>query len=279
MDNNLKFEHLNNLFLQLEPITEKIKTRIDNENKFNIFSILHKIRDERCLHSRFIAAMLNPKGSHGLGSKPLEAFLEIVGLDDFDAEGAIVIPNENHKGEKYYIDIQIVNSRSTPKKAIIIENKIDAGDSNTNGGQLETYFVRMSKKEDVTEDNLYVYYLTPNRRSPSKESIGSNEKLKGKCKNISYPHEIVVWIDRLIKISDNNKFLKNALLQYKKIINMITGNDTTIQEQKKIYDVLGYSKANLDSFILVLRNKKSIVKLAIIFFWGRTESWAREGKI
>lgn len=47
---------------------------LSGEN-FNIFSIMGMESDEVFTHSAIISELLNPKGSHGLGSKPLELFI------------------------------------------------------------------------------------------------------------------------------------------------------------------------------------------------------------
>lgn len=45
---------------------------------FNVFRLLRMEEDEVRLHSRFIAELLDPKGSHGQGSAFLELFLRQV---------------------------------------------------------------------------------------------------------------------------------------------------------------------------------------------------------
>ena len=57
----LEFQEIASIILKYKPL--KAQTE-----KFNIFSILHKENEERRLHSRFIAALFDPKGSHGMGS-------------------------------------------------------------------------------------------------------------------------------------------------------------------------------------------------------------------
>ena len=41
-----------------------IDKKIEAESKFNIFTALHNERDEKRLHSRFIAYLLNPNSKH-----------------------------------------------------------------------------------------------------------------------------------------------------------------------------------------------------------------------
>ena len=47
-----------------------------HDDGFNIFEIMRMQSDEVHLHSRFIAELLNPKGTHGLGKTYLQLFLE-----------------------------------------------------------------------------------------------------------------------------------------------------------------------------------------------------------
>ena len=42
---------------------------------FNIFSVMSMESDEVFTHSALLAELLNPSGSHGLGSAPLKLFV------------------------------------------------------------------------------------------------------------------------------------------------------------------------------------------------------------
>ena len=110
---------------KLEPEYNKRK----NKDKFNVFTALHKERDEVNLHSRFISYLLSPKSGHGMKDVLLEIFVrEILKIneEEFDLSSCEVIPNELNKTEEDEIDIFIKNKN---RQAIIIENKIDAKDS------------------------------------------------------------------------------------------------------------------------------------------------------
>src|SRR5690606_14530268 len=52
-----------------------LKRELSGEN-FNIFSIMSMESDEVFTHSALLAELLNPKGSHGLGERPLMLFIE-----------------------------------------------------------------------------------------------------------------------------------------------------------------------------------------------------------
>ena len=64
------FKHLSNINRAYE-----IVKKSTNED-FNIFSILRMETDEVNTHSRFIAELLNPKGSHFQEEKFLELFIK-----------------------------------------------------------------------------------------------------------------------------------------------------------------------------------------------------------
>ncbi len=53
----------------------------DNGDFFNVFNTIGLWSEEVRLHSSFIAELLNPKGSHGLTHRFLQAFIEELDLD------------------------------------------------------------------------------------------------------------------------------------------------------------------------------------------------------
>lgn len=262
-EKEFKSDNLQELLSKLEKITHYIFNRQVEENRFNIFSVLHKESDERRLHSRFIAALLNPKGSHGLGIIPISFFIKEIGLNNcFSPEGDIVvIPNENHKGEEDNIDIQINNK--TRKQIIIIENKIYAGD------QPQQLFRYYEKKKN--NDAISILYLTLDGHSPSDDSIRSDEVRKV-LKLISYDDHIIKWLDKLLAFVDKNSFLYNSLVQYKKLLTKMTKNDTNIKERIEIRDIVGDKLENIDSFRLLLDTKKHLVWHTLADFWDELKT-------
>src|SRR5690606_34972016 len=114
--------------------------------------------------------------------------------DDFDLSNCEVIPKEIDKKEFEYIDILIVNKAR--KQAIIIENKIGAGDSNHRknellknskstynwDGQLERYYSTLKTGKNKNEGDIkpylkcntvFVFYLKDNcKEEDIKESLG-----------------------------------------------------------------------------------------------------------
>ncbi len=73
-------------FRHVELLREKHHT----DFQFNLFSVLRSESDEVRLHSRFIAEILNPKGSHGFGSYFLGELLKLIGMKLKSLDSAVV---------------------------------------------------------------------------------------------------------------------------------------------------------------------------------------------
>lgn len=153
------------LFHSVKELRTSVETRLNRDEKFNVMTILRKETDERYLHSRFIASVLDPKAPHRMQYKFLKLFLETIGCDDFikyNNESLKIIPNYRNSTEKDNIDILLEDE--SLKKAVIIENKINASDQQ---GQLLRYFIDRMKKLGYINDlekafeNIKIFYLAP----------------------------------------------------------------------------------------------------------------------
>lgn len=246
-------------FLELKELSEissKYNSQTNIEN--NIFDILFHGREERELHSRFISYLLSSK----------QEFLELfvretlkinelgVGNNKIDIENFEVYPNRHDKREKWDIDILIINREKG--QAIIIENKIDAEDSNICGpveyngksyaGQLERYYHTITtgyykdgnyfcefKEEDksfVCRDKVSVFYLSLYKK-PSPETYKTLDKSVFDPKeSVKSYRDIQEWIKRCIKWVDNSqdkageyKFLRAVMEQYLNFLSKIINDD------------------------------------------------------
>ena len=112
---------------------EILKDRYYTDYQFNLFTVLRSSSDEVRLHSRFISEILNPSGSHGFGSVFLEEFLSTLNIHSKITETVTV------HSEYKNIDILI----RCGKSAIVIENKIHAGDQPQ---QLKRYLDAMASE-------------------------------------------------------------------------------------------------------------------------------------
>jgi len=239
--NNLK-NLLSNAIIIVKKYDEIAK--ITGEN-FNIFSVMRMESDEVKTHSRIIAELLNPKGSHSQGSIFLKLFFaeikELSRIEDFDFENAKVLVEE-HIGlinEDYtkggYIDIVIKDNNNQ----IVIENKIYAVDQ---FGQLLRYKNHYPKCK--------LLYLTLDCKEPSNESKG-NLVLNTDFHCISYENNILDWLNKCHKETIEQPMLREMIKQYINLIKKLTNKATNKMKSIEIIEIL---KKNITSSFEISSN-------------------------
>ncbi|WEJ70364.1 PD-(D/E)XK nuclease family protein [Pseudomonas sp. PSE14] len=185
--------------------TEVLRAKHHREPAFNLFSVLRKESDEKFLHSRFLAFLLNPQSNHTCGSALLQSFLDVMNIDDFDVKTARV------QTEYKSIDIFISNAEG---KAIILENKIYASDARE---QLVRYEQTARREGYQSVINLY---LTLTGSEPAEHSKGNLE-----VEQISYQTDILAWLDQCIALVAREPGLREAIFQYIELLKRLTSTD------------------------------------------------------
>lgn len=238
MKNQQFLNNLRNIAEEVEAEKEQLKK---TGNIFNVFSAL-SIQRKEIFHSCFIASLLDPYGEHGMGKLFLESFIkQYDDTVDLDISSATVeteyhiskITKDKKRGGR--IDILI---RDAKKHAIIIENKIDAGDQ---PAQLIRY------DNFVKDNNLQcdIIYLSLDLREASPESVGKKNDID--YYRYSYKDDIVPWLENCLPRIPNNSLLKNTLLQYIDTIKKISGimSSDSLEELKEMAMKPEYEKAVL----------------------------------
>lgn len=249
---------MNNLHYFLKELNLLRQKYIITENsreKFNIFTtLLDPYNTERELHSRFISSILDPNGSHKMGDLPLRLFLEELGSHFQISKNTIVSPNNESWTEHSKIDILIIDRYS--KNAIIIENKINAADSNhKDRGQLEGYYQQIIS-EGIPCGDIEVFYLTIDRHEPSQDSVNTNgntPELANKVRCIDYATEIYSWLQKLAQQAYKHPYLRESINQYLNLIKNMTGN-SEIEEKLELMALVGKNEDNLESARLLINN-------------------------
>jgi len=197
---------------------------------FNIFSILKMESKENATHSAFLGELLNPEGSHNLGTVFLKLFLETIDLDHIDLESARV-KLEHYVGKIDYdsktggrVDIFIWDKEDN---TICIENKINAPDQKMQIERYRNYNLRRNK----------VYYLTEPGKEPDPVSRG--DLISGVDYNIiSYENDIIGWLTMCSKEATRLPILRESIQQYiiliKKMTNQLTDSKMEIEFQEII---------------------------------------------
>lgn len=243
------------------------ESRIQREENFNIISILRKAHDERYLHSRLIAAILDPSAPHKSGMQFLEIFLRNIDSKlTFSDRGLEISPNYVNGGEKDDIDIFIRDG----KNAIVIENKIYSHDSNhPDKGQLEKVYEN-ALSNGYSPKSIEVYYLTLDGHKPSTESTDTCHQypdLASKVKCISYGENLINWLSGCLEKTDNNTFVKKVIMQYLKIIQKLTGNSSTVEERERLAEIIGESEDNLLGAKFLIENQIHVFWTMLFSFW------------
>jgi len=253
--------------------------RKPEKEDINIFNILFKGHEEVELHSRFISYLLSSN------SEFLKSFVrDILKIEEnyFDLNNCEVFPTQKDKSEYKEIDILIINK--IKKQAIIIENKLNAEDSNRikikkdgYDGQLERYYntiktgIDKDGKKDIDFqcDNVFIYYLTLYKK-PSDISIGVL-KDKDILKILEYKTHIQEWLTECLK-KDGNEFLKTIIQQY---LNLVIGISNNVELAVKLKELIS---ENIDTAwkcrekVLELEDFKHVKWHTVADFWNELKT-------
>ena len=244
----------------------KLKKREAGEF-FNVFNTIGLWSEEVRLHSAFIAELLNPKGSHGLGGLFLKAFLEELDLpDDYinvqrcsqNIVERVIGPVTETKGGR--IDIIIEDG----DHAIIIENKIYAGDQYH---QLLRYHNYGKKK---FPNGYKLIYLTLDGHEAESCSVGKED-----YETISYENDIIEWLEKCCAIAEGKPLVQSVIKQYCDLIKQITNSDMDTKYKEKLMSVmLAPENINAVSEVIKLQDEW-ICAIYEKYIWNPLEEYAK----
>lgn len=222
MNTLLDFTQLD-YFLKEIALFNKAQIPLREREKFNIFTIIRNGHEEVGLHSKFLFELLSPEGSHKKKALFLKLFIKQLGVD-FRLENVEVFCEKNN------IDLLIQNN----SQAIIIENKINAGDQPE---QLSRYYniVYSSKIKDI-----HIVYLSLDGKEPSQQSIENlpDDIKDNRLYNKSYKKFINPWLSLCVKECATQPEIRETIVQYKQLLNHLTmSND--IKEREALLNFLG----------------------------------------
>ncbi len=234
--------------------------------KYNIFSVLGLETSEVQTHSAFLASLLNPDGNHGVGSAFLDAFVREMNLEDLQLDTATSRVHVEHATGDGRIDILIFDHN---KKAIIIENKIYAGDQPEQLKRYDDY-----AKQQFT-NGYKLLYLTLDGHKPSKDStkdLKDNQYLR-----LAYNNDLITgdedssnsdnvisqdvlhWLEECVKIAYNKPLVRETIIQYQSLIKSLTGMNSENETKQEIIKLFA-TKENFETAALIAENIKNIKK-------------------
>lgn len=194
----------------------------EDAESFNLFTVLRSRTDEVHLHSRFLHALLDQRTDGR--RRNVAAFLELLKQEypeigdvaNLDVEVA-----EFHR-EKKDIDLLIKDS----KRALVIENKIYAGDQES---QLHRYYFA----PELESLRRHVIYLTLGGHEPSDQSRGEVPEKHVSC--VSYL-DLLPWL-ATCHDQAQHPALRSSIAQYRQLVLELTGGGLgakQMDEMKKI---------------------------------------------
>ena len=262
-----------------EYLSEYETSIVKQGKNFNIFKTINVTTDEVRLHSRFLAELLNPLGSHGQESFFLNKFknhiqpvLEkgkstntshknLVVSDSIFSEKSVVkieyTPPEKLESE-INIRLDILIESVDRKKAIIIENKIYAEEGLTQLGRYKNF-----GEIRYGSGNFIILYLTLDGKISRDESVGILEAGSDYfC--ISYKDEIVQLLNQCSEELSVANHLKVIIDHYIDLIKTLTMQE---DPNPKIIDLILKSKENFQSAQLISSQMKLAQNKIQKAFW------------
>lgn len=227
-------------------VRESIDRRAASGEGFNIFQITKIERAEVNTHSAMIAELLNPRGSHGKGARFLEHLLSDMGVEySCSLKGAEVRKEQSFAVDQGRVDI-VVHLRD---QVILIENKIDAQDG----------YQQLKKYADAGKESgklWYLWYLTKDGRDAEEFSHQGVE-----YRRVSYREHILNWLEQCITLSADTPALQHALIQYRNLVQKITGISMTNTLQSDLTRLLslGENFKHADAIAKALPRAKGAV--------------------
>jgi hypothetical protein len=241
-----KFLNEVNVILQQEKI--KKEESLKRGERFNMFETLGVAHYE-VTHSSILASFLNPKELHGQGDMFLKLFFSTIG-DETGLDTANSNVYTEFSNEEGRIDILIEDNNN---KAVIIENKIYAGDQDA---QLIRYnrFANNKYKKGFS-----IYYLTLAGDEASEKSA---KTVQYKC--ISYAQDIINWLEQCIKESATTPMIRETLVQYKNHIKQLTNQDMEAINKEKLMEVMVANSEAVAAICNTQNEYKQYVYLTIV---------------
>jgi hypothetical protein len=193
---------------------------------FNLFRITKIERSEVNTHSAMIAELLDPKGTHGQGTRFLQLMLSKMGVQHSGSLSEVSVRKEqSFPYGKGRVDIAI----HLRDLLILIENKIDARDGVE---QLKNY----AEIGEASGKRWQLWYLTKTGRDASVDSHC------GKAyQPISYSEHILDWLDQCVTHSADTPALQQALIQYRNLVRKITGKSMDHSTREALIALLSTS--------------------------------------
>jgi len=231
---------------------------------FNLFKVINMTHNETSVHSRFIAELLNPKGSHGQGDAFLKIFTELFCRNlNFDYSTVntkvekSIGPKDLDTGGR--LDIIVSDGKS---HCIVIENKINASDQ-------EKQLIRYNNYAKSHKESQLIY-LTLYGNNPSEYSIKSEDQELKRDNDyicLSYKSDILEWLKNCRKEVVTFPILREGITHYINLIKLITNQSTNEKMEKEVTKIILNSFEDFQAANLIAANVYKAGAEIQLLFW------------
>ncbi len=243
-------ETIKNLLSQVSTIVSKYdEIAVANGENFNVFQILNLSSAEVRLHSKLLAELLNPKGSHNLGDVFLKLFIQRLNNSPFIGEPLKLSELENSliEVEKYTGNIDKQNDTGgnidifihlPGQSDLVIENKIFAGDQES---QLRRYHNFNKTKKPV------LVYLTLDGKEADEFTTKNSQYNENKIEPVlfSYQSDVKEWLEDCRKEATNLPVVRETITQYINLIKNLTGQSMNNNMKNDVVKAISESGAKV----------------------------------
>lgn len=243
-----------------------------NGESFNLISVMQMEWDETKTHSRILADLLNPNGSHGQGPIFLEKFLCLSeSLQDLNLDLSkvqVIVEKNIGKIDSHYqhggrIDIVI----EAGDKAVIIENKINAPDQ-------KNQLLRYQRYADCTYRGGYRIIYLNKFGTPASDYSTGNKLSDDDYLQLGYNDDILNWLEDCQSYSKDKPRIFDVLEQYKEAIKLITDQSMDDISQEQLLNLLT-KKENILAASQIFLNENAILNSALSqYVWNPIKEWA-----
>jgi len=232
--------------------------------RFNLFQWLD-IEYAEDAHTRIVANLLNPRGTHGQGNLFLARFLSqfpaLFGETKEVPAGADVVVTQEENSAYGRTDIRIASRALS--LAIIIENKIRAEDQ---AGQLARYRVSLDRGFKDRRTRVLMYLTPSGRRSGDPTAANVNYV------PISYNEDIAAWLN---SCADEvpARAVCEFVRHYAKIAANLERNAMDDPFESQVVELL---ERHIESASIVYRDFPKLVRRLELRFWSNLDALLRE---
>ena len=205
------------LLTEVRHLREQHPEGRDGRSPFNIFTTLRSSSDEVNLHSRFLHALLNHREPGGERANLVDFLTAVAKVEGFPSQHASV--------GREIDNIDLLIESHDKKQAIVIENKIWAGDQEH---QLRRYWKKL-RSRGYPCGGIHLLYLTPFGDPPSAQSVGDLE-----CRPLSYRDNLPRWLTRCHQRASAEPALREAIAQYLDLVRTLTNSHPYMTDLKKL---------------------------------------------